>query len=201
MEWYVSCACADGSRALNHPASIKPLQRNPLDLERGEFIRQRQVRLCDWTVLQHFHFVLTASTSLVQKKTMQEKASRTQADVERNDWLSKSERAAHSPPPRAYHVNFPHETGSLRGRLIAAFNDDDSSTKGDGGLPISRIKSEAADGDYVWIEECVLSFATPPQTVDHCLHSAYQNGRQVGRPRSCGGFPCHAQLRERYSAS
>jgi hypothetical protein len=132
---------------------------------------------------------------------MQETASRTQADVERYDWLSKSERAAHGPPPRAYHASFPHETGSLCGRLIAAFDDDDSSTKGDGGLPIPRIKSEAADGDYVWIEECVLSFAMPPQKVAHSLHSAYQNGRQVGRPRSCGGFPCHAQLRERYSAS
>jgi hypothetical protein len=30
MKWYVSCACADGSRALNYPASIKPLQRRSI---------------------------------------------------------------------------------------------------------------------------------------------------------------------------
>lgn len=53
---------------------------------------------------------------------------------------------------------FPHETGSLCGRLISCMLDRRESSE-DGRLAFPRNKAEAANGDFVWVPECALILA------------------------------------------
>lgn len=61
-----------------------------------------------------------------------------------------------NPPPQwTKHVpTFPHETGSLCGRLIACMDDRREESES-GRLAFPLNKAEAANGDFVWVGECV----------------------------------------------
>jgi hypothetical protein len=75
------------------------------------------------------------------------------------------------PPPWTKHVpTFPHETGSLCGRIIACMDDRREESEG-GQLPFPRNKAEAVNGDYVWVEECVASLLMDTHIDSACVRA------------------------------